>query len=86
MEVDFHRIFLKQLERLPARVRVKFEQRLSLFLIDEFHPLLNNHPLTGEYAGKRSINVTGDYRAVYLHLTAHSVLFFAIGTHSQLYG
>ncbi|MBI2330404.1 type II toxin-antitoxin system mRNA interferase toxin, RelE/StbE family [Candidatus Daviesbacteria bacterium] len=58
--------------------------RLELFIINQFHPQLNNHSLTGKYKGNRSINITGDWRAIYSE-EKDSVIFELLGTHSQLY-
>ena len=66
-------------------VQDKFEERLSLFIQDRNHSLLNNHPLDGEWFGCRSINITGDFRAVYEELDNGNFEFVAIGTHSELY-
>ncbi len=52
---------------------------------NEYHPMLNNHKLVGKYTGSRSINVTGDYRAIYEKRDSDSIYWAAIGTHSQLY-
>jgi len=49
----------------------------------ENHPLLNNHPLDGIWIGCRSINITGDFRAVYEELGNDNFEFVAIGTHSE---
>jgi len=69
----------------PIWVREKFQERFSLFLEDMYHPLLNNHPLEGEWIGCRSINITGDIRAVFEEVDIGYVEFIAIGTHSELY-
>ena len=63
----------------------KFKNRLMLFGQDEFNPILNNHPLKGKYQGYRSINVTGDLRAIYKRET-NVAIFVIIGSHSRLYG
>jgi len=52
---------------------------------NSFHPLLNNHSLTGTYEGCRSINVTRDYRIVYRQIDPGMFLLIDIGTHSELY-
>lgn len=86
MKVFFHRKFDKMFEKLPELVKRKFRERKHLFLQDLFHPLLNNHALTGPYETFRSINVTGDYRALYRHLSEKEILFTHIGTHHELFG
>jgi len=45
---------------------------------------LNNHSLSGEWRGYRSIDITGDIRAVY-RIENEINLFVAIGSHNQLY-
>jgi len=78
--------FDKAYSKLPQKVKIKFKQRRDLFLENEFNPLLDNHPLAGEYGGFRSINITGDFRAIYYRLGGDVMVFVNIGTHSQLYG
>jgi addiction module RelE/StbE family toxin len=85
LPIERHKKFVKQFKKLPKNVREKFEQKLRVFVINPYSPVLNNHPLTGRWAGCRSVNVTGDYRAIY-HLSNDIVTFMRIGTHHQLYG
>ena len=63
----------------------KFKERRNLFLRDEFNPVLNNHALKGRWLGYRSINVTGNVRAIFKR-DLESALFVAIDRHSNLYG
>lgn len=85
MTIDFHRDFTKEFKKLHSKIKKKFQDRLILFEKDEFHPALNNHLLRGSYQGYRSINVTGDIRAIY-RKNAQEVIFVQIGSHSSLYG
>jgi addiction module RelE/StbE family toxin len=86
IKIKFGRKFSKQYDRAPAKVRKSFDKRLHLFQENKFHPLLNNHALSGKYRGYRSINVTGDWRAIFRELEGGDVVYFdALGTHSQLY-
>ncbi|MEK7534392.1 MAG: type II toxin-antitoxin system mRNA interferase toxin, RelE/StbE family [Patescibacteria group bacterium] len=85
MTIDFHRNFTKNFKKLPSKIKKKFQDRLTLFEKDEFHPALNNHLLRGSYQGYRSINVTGDIRAIY-RKNAEDVIFVTIDSHSRLYG
>lgn len=64
MQVKFARQFGKQYNRAPDKIKKAFDNRLDLFFANKLHPLLNNHPLTGQYRryrSYRSINVTGDW-------------------------
>ena len=84
MIVKFHKNFEKQYKKLKKPRKDKFQERVKLFLLDEFNPVLNNHPLKGKFSGYRSINVTGDLRAIYKKLEDVSI-FVAIDSHSNLY-
>lgn len=85
MLVKFHRDFEKKYLKLIVSQKAQLKERLNLFIRDEFDPLLNNHPLKGVYNGYRSINITGDVRAIYKHLAKDAVVFIALGKHSELY-
>lgn len=86
MKIDYHKKFLKAFDKLPAKVKEKFYERLRIFSQDPFHPLLNNHLVEPAYPGWRSINITGDYRALYEPISLDVAVFMKIGTHSELYG
>lgn len=88
-KIDYSRGFLKQLKKATLEIKISFRNRLKLFLTDPLNPLLNNHKLTGQFSGCRSINVTGDWRAIYkeqlLPNEENTVIFLMLGTHSELY-
>ena len=76
------------MEKAPLSIKIAFKKRRELFLQDVYHPLLNNHALTGSLQRYRSINVTGDWRALFRIIeTVNGVIcyFDTLGTHSQLY-
>ena len=89
MLINYGRKFSKQYEKADLKIRNAFKSRLRIFKEDSYHPLLNNHSLTGEYAGYRSINVTGDWRAVFIETQDEEgnrvATFEVLGTHPQLY-
>ena len=84
MQVDFHNQFRKQYKKLSMKIKDKFNERLIVFKDNPLIPELHNHALHGKYDGCRSINVTGDYRAIYEVLDG-GVRFLEIDTHSNLY-
>ena len=86
MRVIYHRNFEKKFLKLKYGEIKKFKERQALFLRSPFHPILNNHPLRGEYANYRSIDITGDLRIHYEPIDEKTALFITIGTHSELYG
>lgn len=85
MKVRFHKNFEKQYKRLKKGQKERFQERLILFLENPFHAILGNHPLKGKYRGYRSINITGDLRAIYKFVSQREFVFVAIDTHGNLY-
>ncbi len=85
MLIKFSKEFRKKYQKTPHTVKHKLETRLAVFKVDPFDPVLNNHLLKGMFLGHRSINVTGDWRAIY-RVEDEKTIFVTIGTHSQLYG
>ncbi len=84
MEVIFHKEFRKQFKKLPQKVQKQFDVRFEIFMKDKTHPTLNNHSVDRRFTNCRSINVTGDYRAIFKEEDDVAV-FLLIGTHSELY-
>lgn len=85
MTIQLHKNFKRQYEKLTKSQKIKFKERRSVFLQDEFNPILNNHALKGKYQGYRSINITGDIRVIF-EKEAQYIVFVKIGSHSSLYG
>lgn len=88
MEIEFSARFRKQYKRANEKIKNAFRQRLKLFKQDPYSPLLKNHPLTGNYKEYRSVNITGDWRALYREHKEEEkiiIIFQMLGTHSQLY-
>lgn len=79
-----HRNFEKAYSKLDKEAKLAFIERRNLLMIDYQHPLLNNHALHGKWSGYRSINITGDIRAVF-KIEGFFCIFIIIGTHNQLY-
>lgn len=76
----FKKVFAKQ----PSHIQERFFSRIQLFITDPFEHQLRNHALTGDYIGLRSIDITGDVRAIY-ELSNSTAIFITIGTRAQLY-
>lgn len=85
MRIVAHCEFKKQFKKLRPGEKRRFSERRDLFLGNEFHPLLENHPLEGKYKGYRSIHIGGDLSVVYRGVSPETVVFARIGTHSELY-
>ena len=85
MQIGYSENFLKQQEKALEHVRILLKERIRIFSRDKFDGVLNNHKLMGKMKGLRSINIGGDWRALFVELSSGDVIFKAIGTHSQLY-
>lgn len=85
MQIYLHKKFYKDYAKLTTRIQKKFKEKRDLFFHDEFNAALNNHALKGKWLGYRSINVTGDIRAIFKR-GPETVIFVAIDSHSNLYG
>ena len=85
MEIKYSSVFRKQHKKLPIKIKSAFKLRLVLFMKNPSAPMLRNYQLTGKFKYFRSINITGDWRAIYSENSRDEIIFEMIGTHSQLY-
>lgn len=77
--------FDKQYAKLKPKIKTKFKTQVGIFVKNPFDKRLRNHALKGKYIGYRSIDITGDVRALYTVKDDKIILFGFIGSHSQLY-
>lgn len=85
MNIIFHKRFDKLAGKLPPKIKPKMVERITLFSKDPLAQVLRNHALNTPYRGSFSIDITGDYRAIYYLIDEQTAMFTHIGTHSQLY-
>lgn len=86
MIIETTKAFDKQYARVSLKVKASFKRRVEVFKTNPFDISLRNHALKGKYLGYRSIDVTGDVRALYTTQGDTIIIFGFIGTHSLLYG
>ena len=84
MEVKKKKNFKKKFRKLLPRVQEQFYERVDLFRQNKFDKILNNHSVDPTYPNCRSLNIGGDYRAIFED-QREVVIFITIGTHSELY-
>lgn len=84
MEILLRKKLKKELKKITPKLQERFFERMELFLINPHNPILNNHSVDAAYPGMRSINITGDLRALYQPIE-NLYVFVRIGTHSELY-
>lgn len=83
MRIDYSKRFIKQLKKAPKKIQKVTKIRLQLFVRNQQARALNNYKLKGRWQGYRSINITGDWRAVFRQpASGKRVYFIILGTHS----
>lgn len=88
IRVDYSKQFTKQYQKATEKVQQAARSRIKLFLENSSNPLLHLHPLQGKYKGYQSINITGDWRALFREFkeVGLTVWYFdLLDTHSNLY-
>ena len=87
MQLFFHKKFDKRFVKLPKKIQEKFFVTLEIFSQNLYDERLYNHELNGKHKHRRSINITGDIRAIYQRAdnSINGVIFVDIGSHSELY-
>lgn len=85
MKITYSKDFIKQAEKLSPKIQLQLYEHITMFRDNPLNQRLRNHALKGKHSAYRSINITGDYRALYLQRDDEAI-FDKIGTHSQLYG
>lgn len=88
MIVAYDPAFLKKFKKVDVRIRKSFKEKIILFSKNPNDLILNNHKLRDEYEGYNSIDITSDWRALYIEKSTkeNTVAYFTIlGTHEQLF-
>ncbi len=85
MRIITSKKFEKQFSKLPLSTKKRALERFEIFKSDTHAEILDNHPLSGEWRRFRSINISGDYRAIFQKHEDGIYYFVEVGTHSQLY-
>lgn len=86
MRFEYSQAFKKKAQRLPKKTSSAVAERLRLFATSPHHPLLHNHALKGSFRAYRSINISGDLRAIFEVVDGDTIRFIDIGNHHDLYG
>jgi len=84
MQISFTKRFCKKYDKAPEEIRKSFSEKLFLFKNNKFDKVLNNHQLSGDYSFLRSINITGDWRALFID-DENVINFITLGNHNNLY-
>ena len=86
MQIEYSKKFVKEFRKCPSKIKTAFKNKLKIFVKNQFDPVLNNHSLSGKLKKYKSININGNWRAIFQEIKEKDVMYFvAIGTHSKLY-
>jgi mRNA-degrading endonuclease YafQ of YafQ-DinJ toxin-antitoxin module len=85
MNIVLHKRFTKMASKLPPKTKQKMVERMAIFAQNPTDIQLRSHALNTPYKGSYSIDITGDFRAIYELIDDETALFTHIGTHSELY-
>lgn len=86
MDIVFHKKFVKSFEKLSLKQQQKIDETITIFRLNPQDEQLNNHALHGQEKGKRSISAGGDLRLIFEEENSYGkVVFYRVGSHSQLY-
>ncbi len=85
MIVKSSKKFSKQRNKASKKIQKALIERLDLFQSNPFHSFLNFHKLQGLYKGYYSINITGDWRAIFKFQDEKTIILVSLNTHSKLY-
>ena len=86
MQIEYSKKFIKEFKKCPPKIKKTFKNRLNIFINNQNDPILNNHCLSGKLKNYKSININGDWRAIFEEINKGKIIYFIIiGTHSQLY-
>lgn len=76
--------FDKNFSKLSKKIKTQAINQFEKFISDPMDESLNNHKLHGKWLKYRSINITGDIRAIYVQ-EGNITRFIDIGLHSELH-
>ncbi|MFB2974155.1 type II toxin-antitoxin system YafQ family toxin [Aerosakkonema sp. BLCC-F183] len=80
----FLRILKKWRKKHPELVE-RFQEKLSLFIKEPFHPSLKTHTLSGNLEGYWALSITYEHRLVFKFISDSKVLLIDLGTHDEVY-
>ena len=81
---SFLRILKKWRKKHPELVN-RFQQKLTLFTDEPFHPSLKTHSLSGNLAGYWAISINYEHRLIFKFLSDTKILLIDLGTHDDVY-
>lgn len=89
IKIKFSKEFIEHYKKADVRIQNHVDKRIRIFKRTPQDLQLRNHSLRDKWKGYRSINITSDWRAIYIDISDNTktlcAYFIALGTHEQLY-
>jgi len=89
MRIKVSNEFIQLYKKSDVRIQHAVDEKLRLFSKNPTDLNLRNHALRKPYEGKRSIDITSDWRAIYEEVKDNEekpiAYFITLGTHKTLY-
>jgi addiction module RelE/StbE family toxin len=76
---------LKKWRKKHPDLSERFQQKVSLFIEEPFHPSLRTHNLSGSLDGCLALSISFEYRLVFKFISDNQVLLIDIVTHDDVY-
>lgn len=85
IKIEYSSRFLRSFGKLPVDLQQRVKDQEDIFKDNAFDVRLKTHKLHGPRAGEWSYSVDYEYRIVFAFRDGSEVVYFDIGTHSELY-
>jgi addiction module RelE/StbE family toxin len=76
---------LKSLIKKDPYAELIFQDKLTLFLINPYHPQLETHKLKGKLKSYFAFSIQYDLRVIFYFASETEIVFVNIGTHDEVY-
>lgn len=81
MKVVYTSNFVRQYNKLPLNLRGEIKEKIDLFKIDQRHPFLKTHKLSGKFDGYFSFSVNYAYRIIFMYDAKDVIALLSVGDH-----
>ncbi len=88
IKLSYSPVFQKNYKRLfkhNSSRQILFQQKISLFLQDQFHPQLHTHKLSGNLKEFYSFSIEYDLRVLFYFASENEIVLDNIGSHDEVY-
>ena len=84
-KIIYSRSFLKKLQRIPEKTRIKLSKQLELLQKNTFHKSLKTKALVAKLTGFYSFRITRDWRVIFQFKNKNVLELIDIGLRKDIY-